>query len=123
MAKKFSAQPAQLRSDEYQPCVRRIFIFIKSNADHKITLSCRDREEPTPIFLGGPFIHLPTPLRYQPVNQPLRAVIAKTARIDEVIPHIFSVKKPGYKCDVGAPVFAHCSTISFLTVSASIRFW
>src|SRR5262249_33098480 len=92
------------------------------NADHNISLSPRDGETPTPILLRGPFIHLFPPLRNQPVNQQLRAVIAKTARIDEVILHLFRVETPGYKCDVTAHVFAQRSTISFLTVSASIHF-
>ena len=121
-AKKLSAQPAQLRVDEYQPGIRRIFVFMKPNADHKISLSHREGEEPAPILLRGAFIHFFAPLRNKPVNQPLRAIVAKTAWIDEVILHILRVEKFGYKCDVSARVFAHCSTISFLAVSASIRF-
>src|SRR5262245_30969391 len=121
-AKKFSAQQTQLRLDECQPSVRRLFIFTKPNADYKILLSRRYREEPAPILLRGPFINLFAPLRNKPVNQPLRAIIAKTAWIDEVILHVLGVEKFSCKCDVSARVFAHCWTISFLAVSASIRF-
>src|SRR5262245_2899705 len=120
-AKKFSAQQTQLRLDECQPGVRRLFILTKPNADHKISLSRRDGEEPAPILLRGPFINLFTPLRNQPVNQPLRAIIAKTAWIDEVILHVLGVEKFSCKCDMSARVFAHCSTISFLTVNSSTR--
>ncbi len=121
-AKKFSAQQTRLRIDECQPGVRRLFTLAKPNADHKISLFRRDGEAPAPILLRGPFINLFIPLRNKPVNQPLRAIIAKTAWIDEGILHVLGVEKFSCKCDVSARVFAHCSTISFLTVSASIRF-
>src|SRR5262245_3208165 len=120
--RKFSAKPSQLRLDEHRPGIRRIFVSIKPNADHKISLSHRDGEEPAPILLRGPFINHFTPLRNQPINQPLRAVVAKTTWIDEVILHVLRVEKFGYKCDVSASVFTHCSTNSFLTVKPSIRF-